>query len=117
MFQLKSHDRPPLVLTAYLADRAAQMWRFPPTDFYKRDRTRRLAFARFAVAYALREVGITLTTIADVLGFKDHSTVIYALKRVREMRDEDPQFRHRSDVLADMARDFKDKAKDLEWAA
>jgi chromosomal replication initiator protein len=60
-----------------------------------RRRDKHTALARRVAMYLLREEsGLSSTRIGAFLGGKDHSTVLYAQKRLEEQVDQDPLIRH-----------------------
>lgn len=48
--------------------------------------------ARFATALALREAGLTLSQIGRILGGRDHSTILHAIRQAVQLRERDPEF-------------------------
>ena len=57
-------------------------------------RTRRIARPRQVVMYLLREeTEASLPQIGEELGGRDHTTVLYGCDRIRELMDEDDQFK------------------------
>ncbi len=53
-------------------------------DILSRSRSVRIVAARHAVAYALREAGLTLSEIGDIL-HRDHTTIISAVEHARDL--------------------------------
>jgi hypothetical protein len=73
----------------------------PAPDIVGHCRVPRLARARFAVAWvASRSLGHSASTIGRALGDRDHSTILYALRRADELRVADPAFLSVTDRLA-----------------
>lgn len=95
---------PAFSITMHLVEKAAQFWNVPVDKLIKRTRVRPIAFARFGVIWALRECGITLWAIAHHLHFKEHSAVLYAYNRAKQMRLADPEFKAKTDDLLSYAR-------------
>jgi chromosomal replication initiator protein len=59
-----------------------------------RERTREVALPRQVVMYLLREeANVSLPQIGEVLGGRDHTTVIYACEKVADMIERDDQLR------------------------
>lgn len=72
---------------------ACNAWNININDLYKRTRKRQIVEARQAViSYFNEELGYSLNYIERKTGF-DHSTVIYAKKKVRDLLDSDRSFR------------------------
>lgn len=62
-------------------------------------RKRREAWARFAIAWAARQ--LTNKSYAQIAREmrRDHSTIIYGIARAEQLRRDDPLFRKRTDAL------------------
>ena len=59
-----------------------------------RDRSREVALPRQVAMYLMREIGnISLPQIGDVLGGRDHTTVMYACEKVSDMIERDDRLR------------------------
>ncbi len=59
-----------------------------------RERTREVALPRQVAMYLLREEGgVSLPQIGEILGGRDHTTVIYACDKVNDMMETDDRFR------------------------
>lgn len=66
-------------------------------------RTKQLALARQVAMYLLRaSMSLSLKEIGNLFGNKDHTTVMHAIKRVGELRVNDPQFAARLEKLCRM---------------
>jgi chromosomal replication initiator protein len=62
-----------------------------------RDRTREAALPRQVVMYLLRqEANVSLPQIGQVLGGRDHTTVIYACEKVADLMETDESLRRQS---------------------
>jgi chromosomal replication initiator protein len=60
-----------------------------------RERTREVALPRQVVMYLLREeANVSLPQIGQVLGGRDHTTVIYACEKVANMIEKDDHLRN-----------------------
>ena len=59
-----------------------------------RDRSREVALPRQVAMYILREeVNVSLPQIGEVLGGRDHTTVLYACEKVADMMERDDRLR------------------------
>lgn len=96
--------RPAFSVCMQLVQKAGEFWDVPTWRLLKRERTRKIAYARFAVCWALRETGLTYWAIAHHLNFKDHRSVIYGCKRAKHMRETDQDFLAKTDDLLAYAR-------------
>ena len=73
-----------------------------------RQRDRRTAHARRLAMYLLREeAGLPSTKVGEALGGKDHSTVLYAQKRLEESIDSDPSLRQELAAIRKIASELK----------
>lgn len=67
-----------------------------PFDIVRHSRRREFAFARFAAAYLLRKyTDMSSAQIGQVLGGRDHSTVLHAIKRARQLQADSQSFGER----------------------
>lgn len=96
--------RPAFSVCMQLVEKAGELWDVPTWRLTKRERTRKIAYARFGVVWALRETGLTFWAIAHHLGFKGHRSVMYACKQAQRMRETDPDFKSNTDDLLAYAR-------------
>ena len=61
-----------------------------------RDRTREIALPRQVAMYLLREeANVSLPQIGEAMGGRDHTTVMYACEKVRDMIERDDHLRRR----------------------
>lgn len=72
-----------------IINRAARQWGVDPATLRTTLRSRRIAHARHAAAWALRRAtDLTVVEIGALL-HRDHSTVVYAVQAVEERRQTD----------------------------
>lgn len=62
-------------------------------------RSRHLAYARFAIAYAARKAGMSYPEIGRCMGNRDHTTIMHADKQAAKMCKLDPCFATRCRIL------------------
>lgn len=75
------------------------------SDMQSKKRTKRIAFPRQICMYLARELtDLTLSDIGAHFGGRDHTTVIYAIERIEERIQRDPE-------LASMIEDLKREAR------
>jgi len=68
-----------------------QTFKVSPAALSGKGRTHHLALARQVAMYLLRvEAGLRYTEIGKILGNKDHSTVIHAIKKIEQLIGADP---------------------------
>jgi chromosomal replication initiator protein len=76
-------------------------------DMQSKKRTKRIAFPRQICMYLARDLtDLTLSDIGAHFGGRDHTTVIYAIERIEERLQRDPE-------LASMVEDLKRDARNL----
>jgi chromosomal replication initiator protein len=70
-------------------------------EITKGGRTKQLALARQVAMYVLRTtLSLSLKEIGSLFDDKDHTTVMHAIKRVNELRTNDPGFAARLEKLS-----------------
>ena len=63
-----------------------------PEDIYGRKRTKRLVLARHIAMHILHEdLGMGVSEIGRTIGNRDHTTVMYALRKIHQLVDSDPE--------------------------
>jgi chromosomal replication initiator protein len=75
-----------------ILEQASRAFDVPIKLIQSASRRPRYCTARFAVMYALREQGYSLAEIGEVLGNRDHTTIIYGLERAEVLAQTDPWF-------------------------
>lgn len=94
---------PPIVnLSVAVVAEAARLSRLEPVDLMVRSRKRERAYPRFAACWALNRHDrskYSTPRLARLVGFKDHTSVVYALRKAEKLRAENPEFRELSDKL------------------
>ncbi|KAF0111342.1 MAG: chromosomal replication initiator protein [Chloroflexi bacterium] len=79
---------------ARVVDVVASVFGITPEKLLGRGRTREVALPRQVVMYLLRqEANVSLPKIGQVLGGRDHTTVIYACEKVADMMERDELLR------------------------
>jgi len=77
-----------------VVDVVASVFGISPEKLLGRDRTREAALPRQVVMYLLRqEANVSLPQIGQVLGGRDHTTVIYACEKVADLMEKDEVLR------------------------
>jgi len=87
---------------------ASYLWVLPAAQIRGEQRNRRYLAPRFAVCLVSSEQGHSYPMIGRVMG-RDHSSVIHAARRAREMMARDPQYAHmveRLRLLSSIAKPF-----------
>lgn len=92
-------SRFPFSVAMSLVDRAALITGVDPSCVIKWDRRRPVVRTRWAVMWALRQMGLTQTSIARHVGQQDHTTVIHGVREAERLRGEDQDFKVLTDHL------------------
>jgi chromosomal replication initiator protein len=84
-----------------ILDTAAAVFEIPRAALTGRSRTRDVAWARQAVAWALRRKYplLSLQEIGRLLGGRDHTTIMWALKAAEQRAASDPDYALRMTAL------------------
>lgn len=65
-------------------------FRVSPEDLIGKKRDRTIAFARHTAMYLCRELlGLSLVQTGRIFGDRDHSSVLYSIKKIKEIQDSD----------------------------
>ncbi|TVR53904.1 MAG: chromosomal replication initiator protein DnaA [Gemmatimonadales bacterium] len=79
-----------------IRERVARAWDVPPESLSSKRRTREITEPRQVAMFLIRELlDRSLQNIGALFGGRDHSTVIYAIKKVQQRIEEDPDFAQR----------------------
>jgi hypothetical protein len=82
-----------------LIERTAHLFDVPPDALIGPGRTQRVAYARFALAWALRQNDWSLQEIGALLK-RDHTTIIHAIEAAEQRAAESPDYAARLTKLA-----------------
>jgi chromosomal replication initiator protein len=92
--------RQPQTSPERIKEETAQAWRVRSDALAAKTRTRTVTEARHVAMYAMRHVlELPLTEIGDRFGGRDHSTVLYSIRKVENRMEEDREFRGRVSEL------------------
>lgn len=73
---------------------------FSEDDIKGTKRTEKLALSRQVAMYLIRtSLNLSLAEIGDFFGGKDHSTVIYAVEKIKNLKDSDPEFHQKMERI------------------
>jgi chromosomal replication initiator protein len=87
-------------LVSQIVDAASDLTGFTPAELIGPVRERRLVHVRFSVYYvAQRLTGKSLPLIGRLLGGRDHKTILYGIRRARELLRSDPAFARMVEAL------------------
>lgn len=108
--------RPGFAVAMQVVDLASEIWGISALRLIQRERTRSISYPRFAVIWALRQIGMTWWDLADHLGFKDHKSVMYAYKQAENFMARDTTYCLRANALLILGRRLME-TKPLSQAA
>jgi chromosomal replication initiator protein len=88
-------------MIAQLVETAARTFEVPRTALLGRSRRRHIVYARQALAWALRHTHpeLSLSAIGDLLGGRDHTTIIWAIEAAERRAKADPRYAVRLGAL------------------
>ena len=93
--------RPPMTLDR-ITETIASHYQVKISDLRSKRRSRSISVPRQVVMYLARETtDLSLDEIGDHFGGRDHSTVLYAVRRVKEQVENDPRFSAEVERLRD----------------
>jgi chromosomal replication initiator protein len=97
----------------------ARAWNTSVDDLLGRDRSQKIAEPRQVAMYLLRqETDASLPQIGEVLGGRDHTTVMYAIEKISDVIERDDRLRNRVKQIRDqLIRSCRMHAKDVSQSA
>ena len=102
----EQQPREPIASPDRIKECIAGSWRVRIEALVSKTRTRNVTEARHVAMYAIREIlGMPLAEIGNLFGGRDHSTVLYSIRKVEGRMEEDEGFRQRVDVAMRELRD------------
>lgn len=84
--------RPSMNIIKQMVERAYMVTGYTPDEITGPSRMRDLAETRFAVMLAAHRRGLSTPRIGTFLGRRDHSTVVYGIRRARHLAATDAGF-------------------------
>ena len=103
--KLEQQDRSPIASPDRITRFVANHWRVRPESLPSKARSRKIAEARHVAMYLVRELlGTPLQQIGEIYGGRDHSTVLYSIRKVATRMDTDDDFRHRVEEIVQQIR-------------
>ncbi len=105
--RLEKRQRGPVASPDRITQLVASQWRVRPEALSSKSRSKTIAEARHVAMYVVRELlGTPLQGIGLLYGGRDHSTVLYSIRKVASRMDGDEAFRHRvEEVMAELKSD------------
>ena len=99
-------DHQPIPITVdKIISEAAKIYNVDPDEIRSPKRNSPVSSARKVAIYVIQEItGLPYETIGQEIGGRDHSTVVYAIKNVKEMMAKDSNFRS---VIEDLIKNIK----------
>lgn len=96
------NDNPPIPVTVdRIISEVARTMNVTPEDIRSSKRSANVSQARQVSAYVVRSItGLSMKAIGEHFGTRDHSTIVYAIKKVEDMMAKDPSFKGRvNDII------------------
>lgn len=89
------NDNPPIELVVdRVIGEVSRTMNVTPEDIRSQKRTASVSRARQVSAYVVRSItGLSTESTGKYFGARDHSTIVYAVKKVEELMERDPSFR------------------------
>ena len=102
------NDSQPLsVVVERIITEVARYYEVTPSDVKSNKRAAQISLARQASMHIIREVtGISMASIGEEFGGRDHSTVVYALKQVEKTLETNPHFKN---TIEDIIKNIKNE--------
>ena len=100
------NDNPPVEVTVdRIISEVARTTNVTPEDIRSTKRSAAISQARQVSAYAVRSItGLSMKEIGKYFGTRDHSTIVYAVKKVEEKMEQDPSFKGRvNDIIKNVS--------------
>ncbi len=91
---LQSENPPTEVIVDRVISEVSRTMNVTPEDILSQKRTAAVSRARQVSSYVVRTItGLSTENVGKFFGARDHSTIVYAIKKVEEMMQRDPSFR------------------------
>ena len=105
--KLEQRARAPIASPDRITRLVANRWRVRPETLASKSRSRNITEARHVAMYLVRELlGTPLQQIGQLYGGRDHSTVLYSIRKVATRMGDDAEFRDRvEDVMSELRGD------------
>ncbi len=100
------NDNPPIPVTVdRIISEVARTMNVTPEDIRSSKRSANVSQARQVSAYVVRSItGLSMKAIGEHFGTRDHSTIVYAIKKVEDMMAKDPSFKGRvNDIIKNVS--------------
>lgn len=100
------NDNPPIPVTVdRIISEVARTMNVTPEDIRSTKRSAAISQARQVSAFVVRSItGLSMKAIGEHFGTRDHSTIVYAIKKVEEMMEKDSSFKGRvNDIIKNVS--------------
>ena len=78
----------------------AKLYGIPPSKLLKKTRNRKVALIRQLAMYLVRQVcDLPLSKIGELFGVSDHTTVLYAVRKIEKLKGKEPTFKEEIEFL------------------
>ncbi len=90
---LSNHEPIPVTVEKIINE-VAKIYSVDPDDIRSSKRTSQISTARQVAIYVVSRItGLSYSSIGEEFGHRDHSTVVYAINKVRSILNNDPSFK------------------------
>ena len=100
------NDNPPIPVTVdRIISEVARTMNVTPEDIRSTKRSAAVSQARQVSAFVVRSItGLSMKAIGEHFGTRDHSTIVYAVKKVEDMMQRDASFKGRvNDIIKNVS--------------
>lgn len=93
-------DKKRIISPEYIIEVVAEYYEISPSDIKSSVKARRFSYPRQIVMYLCRSLlGSNQQTIADAVGVKNHTTIMYGVNKIEEDMKKDPDFANTINIL------------------
>ncbi len=93
-------DKKKVITPNYIIEVVAEHYDITPDDIKSSVKARRFSYPRQIVMYLCRSIlGSNQQTIADAVGVRNHTTIMYGINKIEEDMKKDPDFANTIDIL------------------
>jgi chromosomal replication initiator protein len=105
--EILSDEQPIPVTVDRIISEVARTYGVSPEDIRSKKRSAQISYARQIAIYIVREITqISMSSIGEEFGGRDHSTMVYAIQQVEKLIKKDPRCR---DTVGDIINNIREK--------
>ena len=104
---IRNDNQPVPITVERILSEVARTMNVQPEDIRSNKQSSAISKARHVAAYAVHEItGLTLQSIGQELGGRDHTTILYGVNKVRDKMNQDATFKN---MVNDIIKNISDK--------